>query len=167
MSNKNLHNTKTPGFKTPDNYFDTIEDRVFDKLNTKSLLNDIKTTGFNTPKGYFNTIEDNVLSKITEEKTKVISIFSRKHLIYISGIAAALVLMLTLFINKDDTLDIDSEMVELYLEEQNLNSYELATLLNETEFLDEDFNIIEEHINESDLESYLLENITIEDIIEQ
>lgn len=167
MSKKDLHNISS-GFKTPDNYFNSIEDRVFNQINTKSPLDEIKATGFSTPNDYFNSVEENILSKIEDEKPKVISLFNKKNLLYVSSIAAALVLMFNIFIPKEETQDVDAELVEFYLlEEQNLNSYELADLLSEAEFLDEDFTVLEDQINESDLESYLLDNVNIEDIIEQ
>lgn len=167
MNKKDLHNIKDTGFKTPNNYFDAIEDRIFSKLNAESKLSTIKESGYRVPDGYLDTVEDVVLSKVEPEESKVISLFTRTNLLYATSIAAALVLLFSVFIKDEEPIAIDSEMVELYLEEQNLSSYELAELLNEVELLDEDFNVIEEQINESELESYLLDNVNIEDIIEQ
>ncbi|MDT0557310.1 hypothetical protein RM697_01540 [Ichthyenterobacterium sp. W332] len=167
MINKDLHNIKTTGFKTPDNYFESLDDKVLKSLNSKPKLKDSMRSGFKVPDDYFNTLEDHVISKVSSDQSKVVNLFNRKNLLYISGIAAALVLMFSIFTSKEETFEIDSEMVELYLEEQDLGTYELASLLNEVQLLDEDFSIIEEQINESDLESYLLDNVNIQDIIEQ
>ena len=165
MKNDKLHNIETTGFRVPDDYFDSIEDAVFNKIN--SPLTDIKASGFKVPDNYFTEIDEKVLKTIGQEETKVVSIFNRQVLLYVTGIAAAVVLMFSIFINKTDELPLDSEMVETYLVEQDLSSYELASLLEEADFLDEDFIIIEEQINATDLESYLLDNVNIEDIIEQ
>ena len=65
--NKELKNIKTTGFKTPDNYFDTIEDNVMDNIKLNNILNS-KSTGQTTPEGYFDTIEDSVFQKINSSK---------------------------------------------------------------------------------------------------
>ena len=165
MKNDKLHNIKTTGFKVPDDYFDSIEDAVFNKIN--SPLADVKASGFKVPDNYFTEVDKKVFNKISQGETKVVSIFNKQVLLYVSGVAAAVVLMFSIFINKTEELPLDSEMVETYLVEQDLSSYELASLLEEADFLDEDFTIIEEQINVTDLESYLLDNVNIEDIIEQ
>ena len=68
--NKELKNIKTTGFKTPDNYFDTIEDNVMDNIKLNNILNS-KSTGQTTPEGYFDTIEDSVFQKINSSKKEI------------------------------------------------------------------------------------------------
>ncbi len=202
MKNKKLHSIKKPGFKTPDAYFESIEDRVFDKLKEDHPLEDIqetgyvapssyfeslenriiskldntidldeiKNTGFKTPDNYFENIEDTILTTLEDEKiVKVIPLFSRRNFLYISGIAAAILIMFSVF-NRQDNFGIDSldlEVVEAYLEEQNLDTYDIASLLTEEDLSEDDFGIINDNFSEESLEDYLIDNANLEDIIEQ
>ncbi|MDY2587741.1 hypothetical protein [Winogradskyella aquimaris] len=166
MKKEKLHNIKSNGFKVPDNYFDTVEDAFFNRLNKKDSIEGIITTGFKTPEGYFDSVEHNIISKLNDKP--VISLYSRKALYYISGIAASLVLLFAIFINNDNnTEDISAEMVTTYFENSDLDSYELAELLAKAEIIDTDFKVMETDFNEEHLESYLLENTDIETILQQ
>ena len=57
-------------------------------------------------------------------------------------------------------------MVEVYLGDRDLSSYELAELLLDSDLLEDDFVITETSFEEDNLESYLLENSEINLIIE-
>ena len=56
-------------------------------------------------------------------------------------------------------------MVENYLENSDLDSYELAQLLSETELLEDDFIIYQADYKEELLESYLMDE-DLESLIE-
>ena len=78
------HNT---GLNVPDGYFDNFEDRMMLKVMEESLP---KSNGFKVPEGYFEQFE--VSAQLTNELTPqpaVISIFRKKTLLYISGVAAS------------------------------------------------------------------------------
>ena len=129
----------------------------------------IEDSGFEVPKNYFNTVENNVLSKLNSEKeSTVVSLFSRKRLYYISGIAASLLLLVAIFINNSNiTKELSVEMVQDYFIESDLDTYELAELLDDANILEDDFKLTEETIfNEDNLEDYLIENADIEAILE-
>lgn len=163
MKNKNLHNIKTNGFRVPKDYFDSVENNIISDLKLKELNNNF--SGFNLPTHYFDTLENNILNKISEEKTpKVIRLFTKKSIIYISGIAAAILLMFNLSIfDRKLTLDsFDSETVEDYILNENIESYEIAELLSEEDFLGDHF--IEYNIDEQTVETYILDNLDIEDL---
>lgn len=167
MSNDKLHNIKKAGYKIPEGYFDSVEDNILNKIN--SPFEDVNASGYEVPDNYFNSIEDKVLDRVALKKGKLVNLFTRRNLMYLSGVAAALLIMISV-VFKSDPLDetLDIEMVETYLEEQDLDSYELAELLAEADLLDEDFTVFdEENLDDSEIEAYLLENINIEDIIEQ
>lgn len=51
------------GFKAPEGYFESMEDQVLSKLNTKELPT---KTGYEVPPSYFDSIEEKVLSKIKQ-----------------------------------------------------------------------------------------------------
>ncbi len=167
MKKDKLHNIKSTGFKTPDHYFDNFEARLKNRLSSEDKIESIETTGFNVPDNYFDTFEENILQKLSEEDGKpVVQLFNRKKIYYITGIAASLILLLSLFINKGEVSEISVEMVETYLENQDLDSYELAQLLSDADVLEENFTITETNYTEENLESYLLDNVDIETMLE-
>lgn len=168
MKKNKLHNIKKIGFKTPENYFESFEDKLFERICESESIGGIQSTGFKVPKGYFNSVEDTVMHKLNEGETRVVKLSSRKKLYYIAGIAASLVLLIAIFIGKGgSTEELSVEMVETYFENSDLDSYELAQLLADADILEEDFILIETEYNEENLESYLLENTDIESILQQ
>lgn len=164
MEKKKLHHIKSTGFKTPDNYFESFDAKLKERLTEKELIKDIDTSGFKIPENYFDTLDDKILSQIEEGKP-VISLKSRRTFYYIAGIAASLVLMFNvLFTSETLTInDIETASIEDYLEEEDFTSYELAALLTEDELNENNF--IEYQIPESTIEDYLLDNVTIEELI--
>ena len=148
------------GFDLPKDYFEEFENRLFNRINIESLP---KNSGFKVPPGYFNDLDKKIVSSVEESnKTKIISIVSKKALLYAVSIAACAVLIFSLinFNNEVMTLsDIDLTTIETYIEEGNLEltNYDLTSLLTE-----EDLNelTIEENIIPVELiEDYLLDNI--------
>ena len=167
MKKDKLHNIKSTGFKTPDNYFDNFEDKLFERLSDESPFSDIKKPGFEVPKDYFNSVEDNVFNKINTDDVPVVKLNTRKRLYYIAGIAASLILLLAIFIgggNGPEELSV--EIVETYLEESDLDSYEIAQLLSDVDLLEDDFIITETMYEEDNLEDYLLDNVDLETYLE-
>lgn len=165
-----LNNIKNTGFKTPDNYFNTVEDSIMNAIKHENSLKANIESGFKTPDDYFNTVEDAIINKIdTENKPKVISLFSKRNLIYVSSVAAAILLYFNLsFFDKDTSLDtLDFQSVENYILDQGMDSYEIAALLTEDELSNINFEILDNTFNIEFLEDYLLENIEIENILEQ
>jgi len=202
MKNKRIHNIKKSGFNTPDAYFDSIEDRIFDKIQEEATLKDIKEPGYSTPDSYFESIEDSVMNGLKDDKTlgdiknsgfktpenyfaqvedsvlvdlnkakitKVIPLFTRRNMLYASGIAAAILIMLGVFYNKSNNgIDsLDKEMVQSYLEDQDLDTYDIASMLSIEDLEEDNFGIINDNVSEESLEDYLMDNANIEDIIEQ
>jgi hypothetical protein len=201
MKNKKIHNVKKTGFKTPDSYFDSLEDRIFDKLKEDTIFKEIEEPGYATPDSYFESIEDSVMSKLKDDMvlsnikdsgfktpdnyfeqvedsvlvtlnkgkiTKVVPLFSRRNIIYVSGIAAAIMIMFGIFLNKPSGIDsLDIEVVESYLEDQGLDTFDIASLLSVEDLEGDDFGIINDNVSEESLEDYLMDNANLEDIIEQ
>ena len=165
--NDKLKHIKQSGYKAPDGYFNNLEDSIFNKLNVKSNLNSINNPGFNVPQDYFKTLEDNVFNTLEKDKNdvKVISLFSKRNILYYSGIAAAIVLMISIF-KPDSKVSFDSietELVESYISNYNINSADLATLWNETDFNEVAFDDYE--FLDVTVEDYILENSNIEDLL--
>lgn len=162
---KELNNIKNSGFKTPDNYFEGIEDQVMNKIKLDEMLNNSNGSGYKTPDNYFDSLEDTIFEQLKpKEETKVISIFRSKYIKYASGIAAMLLLSLFFFTQVGgESEEVDLELVENYIfSEDNIDAYDLAELLTDEDF--EDFEAFSITTSDEDLENYLLENIDIEDI---
>src|SRR5690606_36320071 len=134
MSDK-LKNIKSTGFKIPDNYLEGIEDAILSQIKLKN----IEGSGFKVPDGYFESLEDTVINKISKnEKTKVINLFTRQNLLYVSGIAATILLLfnLTLFNKKSVSFEnLETATVESYIMNGYINSFDMASLLTDEEIV--------------------------------
>ena len=158
---RNLKNIKASGFKTPENYFEGVEDSVLNQIHLKS----IEGSGFKIPEGYLDTLDDTIIAKVSKTNdTKVINLFSRKNLLYMSSVAAAILLLFNLSIFESkrvasfDTLD--TATLENYILSEYIDSYEISSLMNNEEINEEafiDYNFSDEH-----MEDYILNNIDIE-----
>lgn len=152
MKEKEKYNS---GFKTPDYYFDELEQNI----KTQVYLEKYKSSGFKLPDNYLNNFE--VSTDTIASKTKVISIFNRKNIVWATSIAAAVLLLFTISIPKN-TLNINSienQTLENYLiEEISYNELESLTSdpkLSETDFID---------IKTNNLENYI-DNLEVDDLI--
>ena len=163
MATNKLNKIKNTGFKVPKNYFESIDDVL---LSSVKLKNTITDTGFSIPETYLNTLEDKILSKVSKKTgPRVIPLFNKRTLVYVSSIAAAILLFFNLSIfEKNITFDsLDIETAENYIMNEVYDSYEIATLLTEEE-LNED-NFIEYDFNEETIEAYIIDHLDVEDLI--
>ncbi|NND63479.1 MAG: hypothetical protein HKN48_09835 [Flavobacteriaceae bacterium] len=146
------------GFKTPEDYFENLEERLFTNLNSEQLP---EKSGFGVPQGYFDTLEEKVMEKVKlEAQPKVVSIFRRKTFIYAASIAACAALVFTLYTPSTITGDdIQLSEIEEYIESDqlDLDTYDIAQLLTDDDI--EGLTLDEELFSEETLETYLLENI--------
>lgn len=166
MKKDKLHNIKSSGFKTPEKYFDSFEDKLFTRIEEPNTLENINSPGFKVPQNYFNTVEHKILNKLDTNDKPVVHLFARPSFYYVAGIAASLILLFAIFINIEKPTELTGEMVEAYFQNSDLDTYELAQLLSDADMLEDDFTIIETNYNEDNLEDYLLENADIETILE-
>lgn len=165
--NKDLKHIKDQGFKVPKDYFETLEDSIMSNISLDNQVSKIKSSGFKTPKNYFDTIEDDIFSKLeTPKETQVIPLFGKRNILYFSSIAAVLLLMLAIFVNTNSE-ELDYEIVEDYIVNEDIDVYELASLLTDEEFNSIEMEIMNSTYNDEDMESYLLDNVNLEDLIEQ
>ncbi|TJY36151.1 hypothetical protein [Pontimicrobium aquaticum] len=168
---KKLNNIKKTGFEVPKDYFHNMEDKIMDAIKLNDALQNMGDAGFKAPEGYFDALEDVVLTKIKDSKNpKVISLFNKQTLMYISGVAAAILIMFSVFWNKNEvSIDtIEAELVENYFIEQGINTYEIASLLTEdNNDINLDIELFDDTFNDDSLEDYLLENVNLEDFIDQ
>src|SRR5690554_7437274 len=98
---------KISGFKTPEKYFDTIEARLFSRMDEEKLP---KENGFLVPKGYFENLENRLLNseKPLEKPGKTIPLFSKKNYAYVAAIAASLILGILIFNPNQSNSTLDS-----------------------------------------------------------
>ena len=168
MKKENIHNIKSSGFKTPDNYFESIDDQILERLNDKEIISASETTGFMVPKDYFDSVETTILEKLeSQPETPVIALKSRRTLYYVAGIAARFVLLLSLFFNNEDKIKQlqkwqDKAINENYLFKEDYTNDDLATLFITDNISEADF--IDITISDDTLNEYL-ENADTEDFI--
>ncbi|GAL64000.1 hypothetical protein [Algibacter lectus] len=163
MKTNKIHNVTNSGLKAPKDYFDNLEDRLMAEIKLSETLSD---SGFKAPDGYFDTLESSILSKVSEkETTKVIPLFNKKNLLYFSSIAAAVLLLFNLSIFEKETSwdSLDTETVENYILDENVGSYEIASLLLVDDISEDDFDSLE--FADEAMEGYFLENTSVEDLI--
>jgi hypothetical protein len=165
MNNKNLNNIKFHGFKIPEGYFESFDEKILGELNKESRLKTMES-GFKTPKNYFNTVENIIIKQVSEQNNiKVISIFNKKNMIYVTSIAAAVLLLfnLSIFEKNPSFENLDTETVENYFLNENISSYEIASVLSDDEL--NDVISIDYNVEEENLEAYLMEHADIETLM--
>ena len=162
MKNKKIHNIDSSGYKTPDDYFASLDEKIFNKLNNVNHLNSIKDSGFKVPDNYFESFNEKL---INTNEPKVIALFNKRNLVYISSIAAAILLLfnLSLFENKPTFNNLDIETVENYIEDENISSLEIASLLTDEHI--EEHIVVDYSVNDVNIEEYLLNNADLEDLM--
>ena len=167
MKKSHLHNIEDTGFKVPDTYFDSFDDRLLKKLNVQEAMVSITDAGYKVPDHYFENFDDVIQTRLKHDSApKVRSLISWRNAAYISGIAASLVLMISVFIKSKDDLSInqvETASIEAYLFNENLSIYDITSLLNADDLVMDDF--VSNTLTEESLENYLLNNTSIEDLI--
>ncbi len=160
MKQNKLHNIKNTGFKTPNAYFKGLENQILNQVK----LSEIDNSGFKMPKDYLDTVENRVISSLSlKEETKVISLFSKRNIIYISSIAAAILLVFNLSVFEKDVWDLEAETVENYIIDEAISTYEIAALLDDEDLIEDNF--INHSFSDEIIENYVLDNIDIEELI--
>ncbi|GAA4242630.1 MULTISPECIES: hypothetical protein [Winogradskyella] len=165
MKEERIHNIKDSGFKTPDHYFESLDNQIFERLNEKEIISGSKTPGFTVPNDYFNSVETKILEELkTTTKKPVITLKSRNTFYYIAGIAASFVLLFSLVFNKDRISfeNIDTALIENYLYYEEYTNDDFASLFKTSDISETDF--IDINISEETLNQYF-ENIEPEDLI--
>lgn len=165
MKKEKLHNVTTTGFKTPEHYFDTFEEKLQKCINNDTGFDAIETPGFTVPKNYFNSVERNILETIeTKAEKPVFQLKPKSTFYYFAGIAASFVLLFSLvFNNKEITINsIETTSIENYLYQEEYSNEELASLFNTDDISESDF--IDVTISDETLNDYF-ESLDTEDFI--
>lgn len=139
------------GFTTPESYFENTISNIKDRVELESKLTSSKDT-FDVPEGYFNSLNErlnvetlsrkqnkDITPTLLEKKTKVLQL--RRYINPAIGIAASLLLLVSIFLNQDQpTVNTDSiELVAItdYFDTYSETIYdtELEELLTEEDLL--------------------------------
>ena len=176
-----LKNIKTSGFRTPDAYFATFENKMqnkiktlhtgfkvpdsyFEKFDTEFNIEDRQAPGFKTPDNYFENIDETILSKT--KKSKVIPL---KRISYIKmagwAIAASLILFfgISTFNLKNDPINTIAESeIEAWMDEGlvSFNTYEIENMFSEKDLnlITAETDEVTDYLKYTDIEVLLLEN---------
>lgn len=165
MNSNNLHNIKQTGFKTPDAYFEYFDEMLLNQLKLDAHLKDKTASGFKAPKSYFESFDATVLKQLQKEEPKVITLPLWKKVASVSGIAASLAILLTVFNTTENVTfeSLETASIENYIYEENMNTYDIASFLNDDDLVIENF--VTTPITDESIESYLLDNTTIENLM--
>tara|TARA_B100000497_G_scaffold47843_1_gene55342 strand:- start:505 stop:972 length:468 start_codon:yes stop_codon:yes gene_type:complete len=150
----NKGNKNSP-FKVPKDYFKNFDANFFIE---QELKNKVQKTGFKTPDGYLNDFNVSIpkTSKVTNLRK-----LNKKYSIYISGIAAALILLFMFIMPKKDNEEVSLEILEDYL----LSEVDQSDLLSNILTLDELNDLYILNVSSSEIENYLLQNASIETLL--
>lgn len=168
MKNNKLHNIKTSGFKEPDGYLESFDELLMNKLKENHSLKGLQNTGFKVPEHYFENFDDKIIKAVSSEKeVKVIPLMSWKKAIYVSGIAASIILMKSLFNNYNNkpTFDnLETALIDEYIIDEDFTNEDIATLLSDDLTLN---NFMDSHLIDDNLEEYILNNSSVEDYLKE
>ncbi|WP_190809116.1 hypothetical protein [Flagellimonas sp. S3867] len=160
-------------FKTPEGYFDSLHDRLMDKINQQETGTEDsiipKSDGFTVPEGYFGHLPKKIFSKIDQKEPKVIQLKSYKKFYYGAAAIAAVFLLIFGLNWKTETPiafeDLASAEIDAYFEntELDFSFYELAEVvaIDNLSFND----VLEDQLEDENILEYLDENVEhIEDL---
>ncbi len=153
---------KNSGFKVPEDYLDTFNDNLLNKIASEDQPSIPKNESFKIPDGYFNSLHKNITSKLDEKPAKVITLKSYKKYYYSAiAVAAVLLLFFTIQPNKPNNININdlaSSEIDAYFEDTDLglSTYEIAEVIpvDDLELND----VLETTINDEDIVNYLDDN---------
>ena len=151
---------KHKGFNIPEGYFENFEANLEIRLLEEELP---KSNGFKVPDGYFDTLEERMAEIKAQPEPKVVSLFSRRSLVYVAGIAASLLLIISITKGSGDISEdiaaLSLTEIESYLDQggEDIDTDEILALMDE-EALSE-ITLTSDLISEESLEEYLLENL--------
>lgn len=122
MKKKQLTYRQHPGFKTPENYFERFDDRLFSKMNTAPISEEKIVSGFSVPADYFQKFE---VEPPKQKEIKVISIFNKRNIKYVASIAAMFLFIFSIYNeyeHKNITFStIEYGSVETYIENDHID----------------------------------------------
>ena len=158
---------KNRGFKTPEGYFEELNDKILKKLSDEKRSIP-KNEGFSLPEAYFESLNEKIKDRLEPRETKVVKLHPyRRYWVAAASIAAIFLLAVLIPWKGTDATSFDALAnadIEAYLEagDLDMSSYELAEFIPEEQL--EQTTMLEESVEEENIMDYLDE--AIEDIDE-
>ncbi len=157
---KELPHIKSPGFKVPKNYFETLEEQILDKIALQEVASG--ENPFQVPAGYFESNAEKAFAKaIQSDKTvKVIPLHKKKFVRYAAAVAAVVLIAVSIFQFQDlnqnsaDESFTFSTLIESDFIDLSLIDFEY--LLTD-EMLDNE--MILSSLNKDEIEDYLMNEL--------
>ena len=146
---------KNSAFKVPKVYFENFDEAFFNELELK---NQVKESGFKTPDDYLDEFNASIPRTFKSNNSRKIN---KKHSFYISGIAAALVLLLMFSLPREEIQEISLETIENYLMNEEDQSEALSNILT----LEDLNNLSTLEVSYSEIENYILQNASVETLL--
>lgn len=158
---------KIQGFKTPDNYFENFEERLFYKMTQENFP---ISSGFIVPDNYFGELENRFSGGVasSRKKGKILPLFQTRHFAAVAAVAASLIIGISIFKNQDQNNSLDSlqlATIDNYIDAGNLNLdfYELTSYITDEDISNIDVN--RQQLEDAEIEAYLFENRNEETIL--
>src|SRR5690606_32741919 len=94
---KELPHIKSPGFKIPENYFETLEEQITAKIALQEVASN--QNAFHNPSEYFTNNIEKAFAKATQPQhpVKVIPLYKKNIFRYAAAVAAVLLIAVSLF----------------------------------------------------------------------
>lgn len=156
------------GFKIPEDYFSSLEDRIMHRFNELESEIPAKQNDFKVPEGYFDSLEDKIISRANINKPGIIRLFKREYFYYAAAVVAICILMLGNYFSplEDPSIgwdDVEISAMENYIDEDynmgyvewNTSEYSDYIFSDSKIIYDEDF----ETVDSDAVLDYLDENI--------
>lgn len=115
------------GFKVPEGYFDSLQDRIMESAETDKIERELPGHGLGVPAQYFDSFEMRLMQRLEKTtapkpKSRIRKLVFTRSLKYAAAVAVALLLFSTLFnsnqpVASDGLESIDLLSLEGYLQE--------------------------------------------------
>lgn len=162
------HKKHIHGFKEPQDYFDSLEERVMQKIALENLP---KETGMTVPEAYFEQLESRIVATAKKSETKktpkLVKLNTWWH---VAAAACAIGMGLWLLpeksgINQNTNTIVNAEHTLDYYIEDVLFDMPDEGLYNLIEDSELDASSFGNHINKQELEEYLMENLDLSTLL--
>ena len=128
---------KKPGFTTPSNYFNNLEDDISIKISEENF---IKKNPFKVPDTYFSNLENKIIANVSSEEKKENKVISLKNKIlkiipFAAAASIALFIGLNSYVFKSDNTynleDLSDDDFEQWLDFSTINTDDIVEILPE------------------------------------
>lgn len=118
MKKRRTSNDPRTGFKVPEGYFDSLQDRIMSSAETDKIQSELPQHGFQVPSGYFESFQRRLMQRLKKEtepqtRTRVRKLIFTHSLKYAAAVAVALLLLGTLFNSNQPTASDSFENIDL------------------------------------------------------